>query len=38
MKIYAEDDIKFRKARDFLLENNTFKAAAPKAEAEEKKD
>ena len=38
MKIYAEDDIKFRKARDFLLENNTFKATAPKAEAEEKKD
>lgn len=31
MKIYAEDDVKFRKARNFLLENNTFKAAAPKA-------
>ena len=36
MKIYAEDDVKFKKARDFLLENNTFKAAAPKAE--EKKE
>ena len=36
MKIYAEDDVKFRKARDFLLENNTFKAAAP--EKEEKKE
>ena len=32
MKIYAEDDVKFRKARDFLLENNKFKAAAPKKE------
>jgi len=40
MKIYAEDDIKYRKARDFLLENNTFKAAKPKKETkkEEKKD
>ncbi|MBO6000561.1 MAG: trigger factor [Spirochaetales bacterium] len=39
MKIYAEDDIKFRKARDFLLENNTFKAASKKADkAEEKKE
>ena len=38
MKIYAEDDIKFRKARDFLLENNTFKGVEPKAEDEEKKD
>ncbi len=40
MKIYAEDDVKFRKARDLLLESNTFKAAAPKAEEkkEEKKD
>ena len=37
MKIYAEDDVKFRKARDFLLENNKFKAAAPKKEKEEKK-
>ena len=37
MKIYAEDDVKFRKARDFLLENNKFKAAAPK-KAEEKKE
>ena len=43
MKIYAEDDVKFRKARDFLLENNKFKEAAPKKEkkstkkAEEKK-
>ena len=38
--IYAEDDIKYRKARDFLLENNTFKAAKPKKETkkEEKKD
>jgi len=37
MKIYAEDDVKFRKARDFLIENNKFKAAkAPKAEKEEK--
>ena len=26
MKIYAEDDVKFRKARDFLIENNKFKA------------
>ena len=33
MKIYAEDDVKFRKARDFLIENNKFKAAAPKAKA-----
>ncbi len=40
MKIYAEDDIKYRKARDFLLENNTFKAAKPNKETkkEEKKD
>lgn len=38
MKIYAEDDVKFKKARDFLLENNTFKAAAPKAEEEKKED
>ncbi|MBR2282182.1 MAG: trigger factor [Spirochaetales bacterium] len=38
MKIYAEDDIKFRKARDLLLESNTFKAAAPKAEEEKKED
>lgn len=37
MKIYAEDDVKFRKARDFLLENNKFKAAAPKKEKKEKK-
>ena len=37
MKIYAEDDIKFRKARDFLIENNTFKAAAKKAPAKEEK-
>ncbi len=36
MKIYAEDDVKFRKARDFLIENNKFKAAAPKAEKAEK--
>ena len=35
MKIYAEDDVKFRKARDFLIENNKFKAAAPKAEKKE---
>ena len=32
MKIYAEDDVKYRKARDFLLENNTFKAVEPKDE------
>ncbi len=40
MKIYAEDDVKFTKAREFLLENNTFKAAKPKKETkkEEKKD
>jgi len=44
MKIYAEDDVKYRKARDFLLENNKFKAAKPKKETkketakEEKKD
>ncbi len=38
MKIYAEDDVKFRKARDLLLESNTFKAAAPKAEEEKKED
>lgn len=38
MKIYAEDDVKFKKARDFLLENNTFKPAAPKAEEEKKED
>ena len=40
MKIYAEDDVKYKKARDFLLENNTFKAAKPKKETkkEEKKD
>ncbi len=37
MKIYAEDDVKFRKARDLLLESNTFKAEAPK-KAEEKKE
>ena len=37
MKIYAEDDVKFRKARDFLLENNKFKAAAPKKEKTEEK-
>ena len=36
MKIYAEDDVKFRKARDFLIENNKFKAAAPKVEKAEK--
>ena len=36
MKIYAEDDVKFAKARNYLLENNTFKAAKPKKE--EKKD
>ena len=35
MKIYAEDDVKFRKARDFLIENNKFKAASPKAEKKE---
>lgn len=29
-KIYAEDDVKFAKARDLLLESNTFKAAAKK--------
>ena len=40
MKIYAEDDVKFAKARNYLLENNTFKAAKPKKETkkEEKKD
>ena len=32
MKIYAEDDVKYKKARDFLLENNTFKAVEPKDE------
>lgn len=31
-KIYAEDDVKFRKAKDYLLSNNTFKAAEKKAE------
>ncbi len=35
-KIYAEDDVKFAKARDFLVENNTFKAAEKKTTA--KKD
>ncbi len=38
MKIYAEDDVKFRKARDLLIESNTFKAAVPKAEEEKKED
>ncbi|MCF0262138.1 MAG: trigger factor [Sphaerochaetaceae bacterium] len=33
-KIYAEDDVKFKKARDFLVESNTFKAK----KEEEKKD
>ena len=36
IKIYAEDDVKFRKARDFLIENNKFKAA--KAAKTEKKE
>ena len=35
MKIYAEDDVKYRKARDLLLESNTFKAVEPKEEKEE---
>ena len=36
MKIYAEDDVKYRKARDLLLESNTFKPVEPKDE--EKKE
>ena len=35
MKIYAEDDVKYRKARDLLLDSNTFKAVEPKEEKEE---
>ena len=31
-KIYAEDDVKYQKAKDFLLANNKFKAKAKKAE------
>lgn len=39
-KIYAEDDVKYQKAKDFLLANNKFKAPAKKAEKkeEEKKE
>lgn len=36
-KMYAEDDIKFAKARDYILENNTFKAVEKKADAAEAK-
>ncbi|MBR1582240.1 MAG: trigger factor [Spirochaetales bacterium] len=38
MKIYAEDDVKYKKARDLLLESNTFKPVEPKEESEEKKE
>lgn len=32
-KMYAEDDIKFRKAKDYLIDNNTFKAPEKKPAA-----
>lgn len=37
-KAYAEDDIKFAKAKDFLIDNNTFKAAKKAAKEEAKAD
>ena len=37
-KAYAEDDVKFRKAKDYLIENNTFKVAQKKAKDEPKQE
>lgn len=36
-KVYAEDDVKFRKAQDYLLEKNKFTAPAKKEEKKEDK-
>ncbi len=40
IKMYAEDDVKYRKAQDYLLENNTFveKTDEPKTEGEASTD
>lgn len=35
-KIYAEDDVKFEKAKNYLIENNKFIAPSKKAEKEDK--
>ncbi len=35
-KIYAEDDVRYQKAKDFLLSNNKFKAVTEKASTENK--